>query len=129
MLLVGDHPLAARLEVLAHLDQQRPDMAQAGHQLGLALDGVVGPSGGAALHGFLGPVERHAALLDQVVDDLEVLHVLRRKKAVALLVALGLQHAELRFPMADERRLDVEHLGQLAHRIKKFFGHGFVRLN
>ena len=74
-------------------------------------------AGALSAHRTLGTLQRHAALLDQVVDLLEVLHVLRRKEPVALLVALGPQDGELRLPVAEQRLIDVEHLGHLAHRI------------
>ena len=115
------HDLAVGgLQVLADLDEQGPDPLQPLQQFARAIRRIARR---LAAHRPLGPFERHAALLDQVVDPLQVLDVLRREEPVALLVPLRPQHAELRLPMTDERLIDVEHFGDLAHRVIEFFSH------
>ena len=111
---VRQHGLPVPLELLADLDQQGADPLQPLHQFDVAAHPL---AGALSAHRTLGTLQRHAALLDQVVDLLEVLHVLRRKEPVALLVALGPQDGKLRLPVAEQRLIDVEHLGHLAHRI------------
>ena len=52
-----------------------------------------------------------------MIDQFQILDILRREQPVPLLVLVGLQDIELLLPEADQRRIDVEHLRHLAHRI------------
>ena len=101
-----------RLQHLAHVQQQRADPLQLLDDLQIAADSL------AVLSQPLGrPGQRHAVFFDQMIDQFQILDILRREQPVPLLVLVGLQDIELLLPEADQRRIDVEHLRHLAHRI------------
>lgn len=66
---------------------------------------------------FFCTVERQALLLHQVVNDLQGIHILRRKQTVTLLVLFRLQHVKLLFPKANQRSVHIEHLGYFTNGV------------
>ena len=52
-----------------------------------------------------------------MVDDADVVHILRREEAVPLFVPVRFENVELLFPVAQQRRIHVEHLRHFAHGV------------
>ena len=71
---------------------------------------------------FLRAGQRHPFLLDQVVNEFEVLDILRREQTVPFGILAGLEHGETFFPETDQGRVHVEHLGHFAHAEKHLPG-------